>query len=81
MPAIWSRLTEISFKVPPEDREEVHKRLMERYENMLSANGSTFDKVRLEQIIEANFPDYAQSPIVSNLSLREQVIGTKCDTS
>ena len=30
---------------------------MERYENMLSANGFTFDKVRLEQIIEANFPD------------------------
>ena len=57
MPAIRSRLTEISFEVPPEDREEVHKRLMERYENMLSANGFTFDKVRLEQIIEANFPD------------------------
>ena len=57
MPAIRSRLTEISFEVPPEDCEEVHKRLMERYESMLSANGSTFDKVRLEQIIEANFPD------------------------
>jgi replication-associated recombination protein RarA len=57
MPAIRSRLTEISFEVPPEDSEEVHKRLMERYENMLSANGFTFDKVRLEQIIEANFPD------------------------
>ena len=57
IPAIRSRLTEISFEVPPEDREEVQKRLMERYENMLSANGFTFDKVRLEQIIEANFPD------------------------
>ena len=57
IPAIRSRLTEISFVVPPEDREEVQKRLMERYENMLSANGFTFDKVRLERIIEANFPD------------------------
>jgi replication-associated recombination protein RarA len=57
IPALRSRLTEISFEVPPEDREEVQKRLMERYENMLSADGFTFDKVRLEQIIEANFPD------------------------
>ena len=57
IPAIRSRLTEISFEVAPEDREEVQKRLMERYENMLSANGFTFDKVRLERIIEANFPD------------------------
>jgi DNA polymerase III delta prime subunit len=57
IPPIRSRLTEISFEVPPEDREEVQKRLMERYENMLSANGCTFDKVRLERIIQANFPD------------------------
>ena len=57
IPAIRSRLTEISFEVPPEDREEVQKRLMERYGNMLSASGFTFDKVRLERIIEANFPD------------------------
>ena len=57
IPAIRSRLTEISFEVAPKDREEVQKRLMERYENMLSANGFTFDKVRLERIIEANFPD------------------------
>jgi putative ATPase len=57
IPALRSRLTEISFEVLPEDREEVQKRLMERYENMLPANGFTFDKVRLEQIIEANFPD------------------------
>jgi len=57
MPAIRSRLTEISFEVPPEDREEVQKRLMERYENLLSASGYTFDKGRLERIIEANLPD------------------------
>ena len=57
IPAIRSRLTEISFEVAPKDREEVQKRLMERYENMLSASGFTFDKVRLERIIEANFPD------------------------
>jgi replication-associated recombination protein RarA len=57
IPALRSRLTEISFEVPPEDREEVQKRLMERCENILPANGFTFDRVRLEQIIEANFPD------------------------
>ena len=57
MPAIRSRLTEISFDVPPEDREEVKRRLMQRYEKVLSAPRFTFDKVRLEQIIEANFPD------------------------
>ena len=57
IPALRSRLTEISFEVAPKDREEVQKRLMKRYENMLPANGFTFDKVRLEQIIDANFPD------------------------
>ena len=57
IPALQSRLMEISFEVAPKDREEVQKRLMKRYENMLPANGFTFDKVRLEQIIEANFPD------------------------
>jgi putative ATPase len=57
IPAVRSRLMEISFEVAPEDREEVQERLMERYENVLSANGYTVDKVRVEQIIEANFPD------------------------
>jgi replication-associated recombination protein RarA len=57
VPALRSRLTEISFEVAPKDREEVQKRLMERYQNILPANGFTFDKVRLEQIINANFPD------------------------
>jgi DNA polymerase III delta prime subunit len=57
IPALRSRLTEISFEVVPKDREEVQKRLMERYEKMLPANGLTFDKVRLEQIVDANFPD------------------------
>jgi replication-associated recombination protein RarA len=56
-PAIRSRLMEISFEVRPEDREEVQTRLMERYENILSANGFAFHKVRLKGIIEANFPD------------------------
>ena len=37
MPAIRSRLTEISFEAPPEDREEVKRRLMQRYEKVLSA--------------------------------------------
>jgi replication-associated recombination protein RarA len=57
IPAIRSRLTEISFEVPPDDREEVQKRLMRRYENMLSATGCRFDKGRLEQIVKTNFPD------------------------
>jgi replication-associated recombination protein RarA len=57
IPTLRSRLMEISFEVAPEDREEVQKRLMERYENMLPANGYRLDKLRLEQIIEANFPD------------------------
>ena len=57
IPALRSRLTEISFEVAPKDREEVQKRLMERYENMLPANGFKFDKVRIEQIIDAHFPD------------------------
>ena len=30
---------------------------MQRYEKVLSAPKFTFDKVRLKQIIEANFPD------------------------
>jgi DNA polymerase III delta prime subunit len=57
IPALRSRLTEISFEVAPKDREEVQKRLMERYESVLAVNGFTFVKVRLEQTIDANFPD------------------------
>jgi hypothetical protein len=30
---------------------------MERYESVLPVNGFKFDKVRLEQIVNANFPD------------------------
>jgi hypothetical protein len=57
IPAVQSRLMEIAFEVAPDRRQEVRKRIMERYENMLSANGYMFDKVRLEQIIKTNFPD------------------------
>jgi replication-associated recombination protein RarA len=57
IPELRSRLAEISFEVAPKDREEVQKRLMKRYENMLPANGYKFDRVRLEQIVDANFPD------------------------
>jgi len=57
IPTLRSRLTEISFEVAPEDREEVQKRLMKRYESVLPVNGFKFDKVRIEQIIEAHFPD------------------------
>ena len=35
----------------------MQKRLMKRYENILPANGFKLDKVRLEQIVDANFPD------------------------
>ena len=57
IPTLRSRLTEISFEIAPEDREEVQRRLMNRYENILPANGFKLDKVRLEQIVDANFPD------------------------
>jgi replication-associated recombination protein RarA len=57
IPTLRSRLTEISFEVAREEREEVQKRVMKRYENILPANGFKFDKVRLEQIVDANFPD------------------------
>jgi hypothetical protein len=30
---------------------------MKRYENILPANGFKFDEVRIERIIDANFPD------------------------
>jgi replication-associated recombination protein RarA len=57
IPQVRSRLTNVSFEIARGNREEVQKRLMERCENVLSANGYTFDKARLERIIEANFPD------------------------
>ena len=57
IPTLRSRLMEICFEVLPEDRDEVKQRLMKRYENMLPANGFTFERVRLEQIIDVNFPD------------------------
>jgi replication-associated recombination protein RarA len=56
-PQAQSRLTKFSFEIPRENREAVQKRMMERCENLLSAAGYTFDKVRLEQIIQAHFPD------------------------
>ena len=48
---------EISFEVAQKDREEVQKRLMKRYENILPANGFEFDQVRIKQIIDVHFPD------------------------
>jgi DNA polymerase III delta prime subunit len=57
IPTLRSRLMEISFEVAPKDREEVQKRLMKRYENILPANGFEFDKGRIKQIIDAHFPD------------------------
>jgi replication-associated recombination protein RarA len=57
IPALRSRLMEISFEVAPKDSEEVQQRLVRRYGNILPANGFKFEKVRLEQIVDANFPD------------------------
>jgi replication-associated recombination protein RarA len=57
IPALQSRLMEISFEVAPKDREEVQKRLIKRYENILPANGFGLDKVRIKQIIDAHLPD------------------------
>jgi replication-associated recombination protein RarA len=57
IPTLRSRLMEISFEVAQKDREEVQKRLMKRYENILPANGFEFDQVRIKQIIDAHFPD------------------------
>ena len=57
IPSLRSRLTVISFEVAPKDCEEVKMRLMERYESVLPVNGFKFDKVRIEQVIDAHFPD------------------------
>ena len=73
IPTLRSRLTEISFEIAPEDREEVQKRLMNRYENILPANGFKFDKVRLEQIVDMPTSRICvQSPIILSSSLGEQ---------
>jgi DNA polymerase III delta prime subunit len=57
IPEIRSRLMPICFDVKPSDREEVQKRLIDRYEGKLAEHGIEHDKRRLMEIIGTNYPD------------------------
>jgi DNA polymerase III delta prime subunit len=54
---IRSRLMPICFDIKPSDREEVQKRLIQRYESKLVEYGMLHDEQRLVEIISANYPD------------------------
>ena len=47
----------ISFDIKPSHREEVQKRLIDRYESKLAEYGILYDKRRLIEIIGTNYPD------------------------
>ena len=57
IPEIRSRLMPICFDIEPKDREEVQKRLIDRYESKLAEYGILHDKRRLTEIIGTNYPD------------------------
>ena len=57
IPEIRSRLMPICFDIKPSDREEVQKRLIDRYENKLAEYGILYDKQRLIEIVGTNYPD------------------------
>ena len=57
IPEIRSRLMPICFDIEPKDREEVQKRLIDRYESKLAEYGILHDKRRLTEIIDTNYPD------------------------
>jgi DNA polymerase III delta prime subunit len=57
IPEIRSRLMPISFDIEASDREEVQKRLIERYESKLAEYGIPHDKRRVTEIIGTNYPD------------------------
>ena len=57
IPEIRSRLMPICFDIEPSDREEVHKRLIDRYESKLAECGILHDEQRLIEIINTNYPD------------------------
>jgi DNA polymerase III delta prime subunit len=57
IPEIQSRLMPICFDIKPSDREEVQKRLIDRYEGKLAEHGIEHDKRRLMEIIGTNYPD------------------------
>ena len=47
----------ICFDIKPSDREEVQKRLIDRYESKLAEHGIVYDKRRLIEIVGTNYPD------------------------
>jgi replication-associated recombination protein RarA len=57
IPEIRSRLMPICFDIEPSDREEVQKRLIDRYETKLAECGIRHDKQRVIEIIGTNCPD------------------------
>ena len=57
IPEIRSRLMPICFDVKPSDREEVQKRLIDRYEGKLAEHGIEHDKRRLIEIVDTSYPD------------------------
>jgi DNA polymerase III delta prime subunit len=57
IPEIRSRLMPICFDIKPSHREEVQKRLIDRYESKLAEHQIEHDKRRLIEIIGASYPD------------------------
>ena len=57
IPAIRSRLMPVCFDIEPCDREEVKRRLIDRYERNLAENGIVLEKERLVEIVAANYPN------------------------
>jgi DNA polymerase III delta prime subunit len=57
IPEIRSRLMPICFDIERSDREEVQKRLIDRYERKLAECGILHDEQRLIEIINTNYPD------------------------
>jgi DNA polymerase III delta prime subunit len=57
IPEIRSRLMPICFDIKPSHREEVQKRLIDRYESKLAEHEIEHDKRRLIEIIGASYPD------------------------
>jgi DNA polymerase III delta prime subunit len=57
IPELRSRLMPICFNIKPSHREEVQKRLIDRYESKLAEHEIEHDKRRLIEIIGTNYPD------------------------
>jgi DNA polymerase III delta prime subunit len=57
IPEIRSRLMPVCFDIEPCGREEVQKRLIDRYERYLAENEIMCDRKRLIEIVAANLPD------------------------